>query len=100
MSSFNPFKQNVHDHDAPCVVCYVRSRGTQLMIPARDDCPNRWTEEYHGYLMTEHWGHKSLKILSVLTGMPSRFQEVSPAMMVHYCTWFRHIVDISQNVLL
>ena len=58
VSSFNPFKRNVHDHDAPCVVCYVRSRGTQLMIPARDDCPNGWTEEYHGYLMTEHWNHK------------------------------------------
>lgn len=58
VSSFNPFKQNVHDHDAPCVVCYVRSRGAQLMIPARDDCPNGWTEEYHGYLMTAHWNHK------------------------------------------
>lgn len=58
VSSFNPFKRNIHNHDAPCVVCYVRSRGTQLMIPARDDCPNGWTEEYHGYLMTEHWGHK------------------------------------------
>ena len=58
VSSFNPFKRNIHDHDAPCVVCYVRSRGTQLMMPARDDCPNGWTEEYHGYLMTEHWDHK------------------------------------------
>ena len=41
---------------------------------------------------------KALTILSVLTGMQSRFQEVSPATMVHYCTWFRHIVDFSQNV--
>jgi len=57
VSNFNPFNRNVHDHDAPCVVCYVRSRGTQLMIPARDDCPRGWTEEYHGYLMTEHYDH-------------------------------------------
>ena len=27
------------------------------MMPARDDCPNGWTEEYHGYLMTAHWNH-------------------------------------------
>ena len=41
---------------------------------------------------------KALEISSVLTGMPSRFQEVSPATMVHYCTWFRQIVDFCQNV--
>ena len=52
-----PFNRNVGNHDAPCVVCYVRSRGTQLMIPARDDCPRGWTEECHGYLMTEHYDH-------------------------------------------
>ena len=57
MSSFNPFNRNVDNHDAPCVVCYVRSRGTQLMIPAKNDCPHGWTEEYHGYLMTAHYGH-------------------------------------------
>ncbi|XP_022798959.1 short-chain collagen C4-like isoform X1 [Stylophora pistillata] len=58
VSSFNPFKRNVHNHDAPCVVCYVSSRGTQVMMPARDDCPNGWNEEYHGYLMTAHYNHK------------------------------------------
>ncbi|KAL9974709.1 hypothetical protein ACROYT_G011782 [Oculina patagonica] len=58
VSGFNPFKQNLHDHDAPCAVCYVSSRATQLMIPARDDCPSGWTEEYDGYLMSENSGHK------------------------------------------
>ena len=28
------------------------------MMPARNDCPTGWTEEYHGYLMTEYYGHK------------------------------------------
>ena len=28
-----------------------------LMMPARNDCPSGWTEEYHGYLMTEYWKH-------------------------------------------
>ena len=48
------FKKNRHDHDAPCAVCYVESRGSMSMMPARNDCPSGWSEEYHGYLMTEH----------------------------------------------
>jgi len=55
---YNPFKNNLDDHDAPCAVCYVQSRATQLMIPARNDCPSGWTEEYHGYLMADHYSHK------------------------------------------
>ena len=56
--SGNPFKRNLHNHEAPCVICFVKSRGSMLMMPARNDCPSGWTEEYHGYLMTEHYGHK------------------------------------------
>ena len=61
MSSFNPFTNTLHDHDAPCTVCYVKSRGSEMMMPARNDCPSGWTEEYHGYLMTAHYGHKSVR---------------------------------------
>ena len=57
VSDFNPFKKNLQDHDAPCAVCYVQSRGTQIMTPARDDCSAGWTREYHGYLMTAHYAH-------------------------------------------
>ena len=56
--SGNPFKRNLHDHEATCVVCFVKSRGSMLMMPARNDCPSGWTEEYHGYLMTEHYNHQ------------------------------------------
>ena len=62
---FNPFNRNVENHDAPCVVCYVRSRGTQLMIPARNDCPHGWTKEYHGYLMTQHYGYTRANFICV-----------------------------------
>ena len=48
----DPFKRKLHDHDAPCVVCFVKSRGSMLMMPARNNCPSGWTKEYHGYLMT------------------------------------------------
>ena len=52
------FKKNVNEHDAPCAVCFAKSRGSMLMMPARNDCPSGWTEEYHGYLMTERADHK------------------------------------------
>ena len=55
------FKKNIANHDAPCVVCFVESRGSMLMMPARNDCPSGWTEEYHGYLMTAHHTHKNQK---------------------------------------
>jgi len=61
VSSFNPFTNNLHEHDAPCTVCYVESRGSEMMIPARNDCPSGWTKEYHGYLMTARHDHSSVR---------------------------------------
>ena len=43
-----------HDHNVPCAVCYVSTRETVLMIPAKTSCPNSWTREYYGYLMSEN----------------------------------------------
>lgn len=57
-SAFTPFKRSLHNHDVPCAVCYVPSRSSQVMIPARNDCPVGWSEEYHGYLMSWHHSHK------------------------------------------
>ena len=37
------------------------SRGSEIMVPARNDCPSGWTEEYHGYLMTANYDHKSVR---------------------------------------
>eukprot|EP00058_Branchiostoma_floridae_P013333 XP_002598821.1 hypothetical protein BRAFLDRAFT_74502 [Branchiostoma floridae] len=55
----NPFQDaSLHDHDVPCAVCHVASRGSKLMIPARLNCPSGWTQEYKGYLMTAHQTHK------------------------------------------
>ena len=36
----------------PCAVCHVRERQAKVMIPARKECPDEWTREYHGYLVT------------------------------------------------
>ncbi len=54
----NKIFPNLHDHDAPCAVCYTKSRGSHVMIPARNVCPSGWTLEYKGYLMSGYRGHK------------------------------------------
>ena len=41
-----------HNHNVPCAVCYVATRETMLMIPAKATCPTSWTREYYGYLLT------------------------------------------------
>ena len=52
----NPL-QGTYDHNVPCAVCYVSTRPTVLMIPAKASCPPNWTREYYGYLMTENKNH-------------------------------------------
>ena len=51
--------RGVHDHDAPCAICFASTRGSLLMIPAKTSCPAGWTEEYDGYLMSERHNIKS-----------------------------------------
>ena len=41
-------------HIVPCAVCYVSTRTSVLMIPAKTQCPSSWTREYNGYLVAEH----------------------------------------------
>ena len=43
----------IHDHNAPCVLCHATTREAMIRIPARISCPDTWTLEYSGFLMTE-----------------------------------------------
>ncbi|XP_078697937.1 uncharacterized protein LOC144925718 [Branchiostoma floridae x Branchiostoma belcheri] len=52
---------SLHDNDVPCAVCYVPTRGSKLMIPARNTCYSGWTREYHGYLMAGKYNHPGSK---------------------------------------
>jgi len=45
--------QALRDNPAPCAVCYVESRSTVLMVPARTQCLDGWTTEYKGYLASD-----------------------------------------------
>ena len=49
--------RSVNVHNVPCALCYVTTRDTVVMIPAKVHCPTNWTVEYTGYLMTEHHGN-------------------------------------------
>ena len=44
-------KNNIH---TTCALCSVEGRNTILMIPATYKCPQSWTREYYGYLMTDN----------------------------------------------
>ena len=48
---------NSHDTDVPCAICYVPTRSTLYVMPAKYDCPSGWTREYFGYLMSERHNH-------------------------------------------
>ena len=50
-SNIKVFPKDLHYYDAPCVVCFV-PKVTSVMIPAQISCPNGWTLEYSGYLMS------------------------------------------------
>jgi hypothetical protein len=50
-------RQSTHDYNVPCAVCYVSTRPTVVMIPAKASCPTTWTREYYGYIMSENMGH-------------------------------------------
>ena len=40
----------------PCALCYIETRSTVFTIPARYTCPQGFTREYYGYMMTE-WNY-------------------------------------------
>ena len=45
----DPPKSQLHEHQAPCVVCQV-TRRSALMMPGTNLCKEGWTTEYVGYV--------------------------------------------------
>ena len=63
--------RGTHNHNVPCSVCLVVSRSIALMIPAKTSCPQYWTKEYEGYLMSEHHSHNPSMFKCVDKGQES-----------------------------
>ena len=53
-STVNTGGGQLHRNPVPCAVCYVSQRSTSVMMPASTNCSHGWTQEYGGYLMSEH----------------------------------------------
>ena len=51
-TSSTPFR-NLLNADMPCAVCHTDTKLSVLTVPAQYTCPNGWTMEYNGYLMTD-----------------------------------------------
>ena len=63
-----PQRQN---NNVPCVVCDASTRERVLMIPARLTCPDTWTREYNGYLMSSYHGdHHYRTMFECVDGEP------------------------------
>ena len=48
-----------HNFNVPCAVCYATTRAAAMMIPAKTTCPQSWTREYYGYLMSAYKGRST-----------------------------------------
>ncbi|XP_070543391.1 short-chain collagen C4-like [Ptychodera flava] len=74
VSSFDPFSHEnaeaLHDHDVPCALCRVPTRGVKLMIPGKTQCPEKWTKEYGGYLVSGHYAHNAQFIFECVDESP------------------------------
>ena len=73
-------------HNVPCAVCYVSTRETVLMIPAKTSCPTSWTREYYGYLMSEYRGRRGSTIECIdedQESIPGSGADTSGALLHH-----------------
>ncbi len=85
--------QTTHNHNAPCAVCYVSTRPTVVMIPAKASCPPTWTREYYGYIMTTHknvYHHRTMFecVDQDQETLPGSFADTNGAVFYHveaYC---------------
>ncbi|XP_013421406.1 uncharacterized protein LOC106181535 [Lingula anatina] len=51
--------------DVVCAACRVPTRSSHIMIPAHMECPNSWSKEYTGYLMSSAYTHKRSEYICV-----------------------------------
>ena len=56
-TSSTPFNKLL-EANMPCAVCHTDTKLSVLTVPARYTCPNGWSLEYSGYLMTA-WQHSA-----------------------------------------
>ena len=77
----------LNDHNVPCVVCYVSTRVSYLMIPAKITCPKTWTTECQGYLMAERFHNKCNAVYECVDkdaeSIPGSIANINGALFYH-----------------
>ena len=58
-SESNNIQGSVYANRAPCAVCEAEQRVTQVMIPAKTNCPSDWVLEYEGFIMSQAEHHST-----------------------------------------
>ena len=56
---------SLHNNEVPCAACKVSGRGQQLMIPGKRSCPQNWTKEYEGVLVSQRHDYKKSNFICV-----------------------------------
>ncbi|KAK3577113.1 hypothetical protein CHS0354_037147 [Potamilus streckersoni] len=64
VSAFTTSNREIIDRDAPCVACRT-TRSSSIMITGRTYCYLRWTLEYSGYLVSQHYIHPAPTVTCV-----------------------------------
>ena len=68
-SSSQPLNR-VNSYNLPCAVCYATTRDTVLMIPAKVNCPTKWTIEYSGYLIAGRYSRSGRTLYECMDSNP------------------------------
>ena len=82
----SPVKNTKHQHNVPCAVCYVSTRSTVMMTPAKTSCPSNWTREYYGYLMSSYRGFQRTVFECIdkdLESIAGSHRDTNGAMLYH-----------------
>lgn len=59
------YKNVAINDDVPCAICTVKPATTTMMIPAKLDCPQNWTLQYHGYLGASYYSDRGTEFICV-----------------------------------
>ena len=91
----------LNNEDVPCAVCYVATRDTVLMISGTYICPQTWTREYYGWLMSEHHSHhrSTFECVAGAATITSRKQDVPLFSCRVYAVYSSHPAFILFNLL-
>lgn len=73
LNAFFKKKMSHGREDVPCAVCWTK-RSSTLMIPGRNQCYAGWSQEYSGYLVSEHYGHKGASEYICLDDKPETLE--------------------------